>query len=55
MNEKITKGQLLIEFDLKAIQKDGYDTTTMVVITNTSQYLDVLAHQDEEKALTVVL
>lgn len=55
MNEKITKGQLLIEFDLKAIQNDGYDTTTMVVITNTSQYLDVLAHRDEEKALTVVL
>ncbi len=55
MGERIIKGQLLLEFDLAAIQKEGYDPTTMVVITNTSQYLDVLTHENLEKALTVIL
>src|SRR5699024_12803382 len=36
--EQIEKGQLLIEFDIKAIEKEGYNRTTPVVITNYDQY-----------------
>ncbi|MBN3066694.1 beta-glucoside-specific PTS transporter subunit IIABC [Pectobacterium brasiliense] len=36
--DKVTKGQLLLEFDLDAIQKAGYDTVTPMVITNAEEY-----------------
>lgn len=44
--EKVKKGQLLITFDEKGIQEAGYDITTPVLITNTSDYLDVLAKKE---------
>jgi beta-glucoside PTS system EIICBA component len=31
--DKVTRGQKLIEFDLKKIKEKGYDTTTMLLIT----------------------
>lgn len=36
--DTITKGQLLLEFDMDAIVKDGYDLTTPVIVTNTPDY-----------------
>lgn len=36
--DTITKGQLLLEFDMDAIAKDGYDLTTPVIVTNTPDY-----------------
>ncbi|GGP16169.1 beta-glucoside-specific PTS transporter subunit IIABC [Oceanobacillus neutriphilus] len=36
--DKVEKGQLLIEFDIEAIQKAGYEVITPVVITNHDQY-----------------
>ncbi|AIA69559.1 PTS system, beta-glucoside-specific IIabc component [Pectobacterium atrosepticum SCRI1043] len=36
--DKVKKGQLLLEFDLEAIQKAGYDTVTPMVITNAEEY-----------------
>ncbi|MEQ9887593.1 beta-glucoside-specific PTS transporter subunit IIABC [Pectobacterium zantedeschiae] len=36
--DKVKKGQLLLEFDLEAIQKAGYDTVTPIVITNAEEY-----------------
>lgn len=44
----IHRGQLLVEFDLPLIQKAGYDTTTPVIITNSSDYLEILP-EDETK------
>ncbi|MPW27288.1 PTS beta-glucoside transporter subunit EIIBCA [Alkalibaculum sp. M08DMB] len=41
-NQKINKGDLLIEFDINEIQKEGYDTITPIVITNSGDYLDVI-------------
>ncbi|MCB2362422.1 beta-glucoside-specific PTS transporter subunit IIABC [Clostridium estertheticum] len=38
----VKKGDLLIEFNLDEIVKLGYDTTTVLIITNTNSYLDVL-------------
>ena len=42
-DDKVTKGQLLLEFDTDAIKAAGYDIVTPVVISNTDSYLDVLA------------
>ncbi|MEI7250662.1 beta-glucoside-specific PTS transporter subunit IIABC [Pectobacterium versatile] len=36
--DKVQKGQLLLEFDLEAIQKAGYDTVTPMVVTNAEEY-----------------
>ena len=40
--DTVKKGQKLIEFNIAGIQEDGYKTTTPVIITNTTDYLDVL-------------
>jgi beta-glucoside PTS system EIICBA component len=39
--DKIEKGQLLIEFDIEAIEKAGYNIFTPVVITNFDQYTSI--------------
>lgn len=39
---KVKKGQLLIEFDIKAITEAGYSLVTPMIITNTADYLDVV-------------
>lgn len=33
-NDEVTKGDVLIEFDLEAVKKEGFDVTTPVVVTN---------------------
>ncbi|SMC19529.1 PTS system beta-glucoside-specific IIA component, Glc family (TC 4.A.1.2.6)/PTS system beta-glucoside-specific IIB component, Glc family (TC 4.A.1.2.6)/PTS system beta-glucoside-specific IIC component, Glc family (TC 4.A.1.2.6) [Clostridium acidisoli DSM 12555] len=40
--EKVTKGQLLLEFNVAAIKDEGYSLTTPIVITNSGSYLDVI-------------
>lgn len=40
--QHIKQGDLLVEFDLEKIQEAGYDTTTMIVVTNSNDYLDVV-------------
>lgn len=40
--EKVKKGTKLVTFDIEGIQKEGYRTTTPVIVTNTDQYLDVV-------------
>lgn len=35
---RIEKGQLLIEFDIDAIQKSGYEVTTPVIVTNQDKF-----------------
>lgn len=37
-HDKIKKGQLLLEFDKEAIQKEGYEIVTPVIITNSEKY-----------------
>lgn len=41
--EKVKMGQPLIEFDIDKIRKEGYDTTTSVVVTNYKDYADLKA------------
>lgn len=45
--DKIRKGDLLISFDPAVIQKAGYDTTTMVLITNADDYSDIKVYPGE--------
>lgn len=40
--EKVTKGQLLLEFDVDAIKKEGYSIISPIVVTNSGSYLDVI-------------
>lgn len=40
--DKVTKGQLLIKFDIENIRKAGYDIISPVTITNSKQFLDVV-------------
>ena len=40
--DRIKAGQLLLEFDIKAIKAEGYSLTTPVVVTNSDSYLDVV-------------
>lgn len=40
--DRIKRGQELLEFDIKAIEEEGYSIITPVVITNSSTYLGVI-------------
>ena len=40
--EKVKEGDLLLEFDLEGLKKDGYQTVTPVIITNASDFVSVL-------------
>ena len=35
-------GDLLVEADLEAIEKAGYDNVTPVIITNTTEYKEIV-------------
>ncbi len=54
--ERVTVGQRLLEFDMEEIRKAGYSLITPVVITNSSQYLDILETglKSSEELLTVI-
>ena len=40
--DKIKKGNVLLEFDINAIKREGYSLETPVIITNFDKYLDVI-------------
>lgn len=40
-NDHVKVGQPLVQFDYKAIKKDGYDPTVMMIITNSKNYKEV--------------
>lgn len=44
----VEKGQLLIEFDIEAIQKAGFEITTPVVVTDTGKYAQVNTTTDKQ-------
>ncbi|WP_086315408.1 PTS system, beta-glucoside-specific IIA component [Enterococcus sp. 7F3_DIV0205] len=56
----IERGQLLSTVDFAEIQKEGYDPTVIIVVTNTTDYLDVIPAAKEsvftdDECLTVIL
>ncbi len=42
MEKKVRKGDLLMEVDLQELIKEGYDPTTMVIVTNSSRFKNII-------------
>ena len=42
--DEVKAGQLLLEFDMDSIKKEGYDIITPVIVTNTDNYSDVICN-----------
>lgn len=55
----VNQGDLLVEFDTKAIQEAGYDIITPVIITNSDNYLGVLETEetfvDKDNAILTIV
>ena len=47
-DDRIERGQLLLEFDTARIRRAGYDTTTPVVVTNHNEFGDIDVELDKE-------
>ncbi|ASA20736.1 beta-glucoside-specific PTS transporter subunit IIABC [Paenibacillus donghaensis] len=57
--DRVSIGDLIVEFDLQAIKDAGYETVTPIIITNTSAYLDVVGTnnanvKEKDKLITVI-
>lgn len=57
--ERIIKGQTILKFDIDVIKESGYSVVTPVVITNSSQFLDVVETESkntelEDNLITVI-
>lgn len=55
----VEQGTLLLEFDMKQIKEAGLDPTTMVIVTNSNDYLEVIPTKQEtitrrDKLITVI-
>ncbi|EHI99180.1 PTS system, beta-glucoside-specific IIABC subunit [Clostridium sp. DL-VIII] len=48
VEETVEKGQLLLEFDMNAIESEGYSVLTPIVVTNTDDYQDVIITDKKE-------
>lgn len=45
---KVEKGQKLGWVDFEQVKSEGFDTTTMIVITNTNDYLDIIPEKNKK-------
>ena len=45
--DKVKKGDLLVEFDVELLKKEGYDATVMFITTDTSKDVQVLSGRKE--------
>ncbi|MCW0699569.1 beta-glucoside-specific PTS transporter subunit IIABC [Clostridioides difficile] len=55
-NQRVKKGDALVVFESDKIIEEGFDSTIITVVTNTSDYLDVISSNDEsEELLTVIV
>lgn len=57
--DRVNIGDTLVEFDMDAIKKEGYDLVTPVIITNTMNYLEVVPKDIKnvnagEEVLTII-
>lgn len=46
--QQVKTGDTLIEFDLEEIKRLGYDPTIMVIVTNSSDFLEILALEENK-------
>ena len=57
--DKVKKGQLMVTVDLEAVKAAGYSIVTPIIVTNTPDYLDIVAMSStslnkEEELLTLI-
>ena len=48
VGDEVKKGDLLVEFDIEAIQKEGFEIITPILVTNVYDYNDVMSLIDRE-------
>ncbi|MFC6177745.1 beta-glucoside-specific PTS transporter subunit IIABC [Companilactobacillus huachuanensis] len=53
-SSKVSIGTDLIEFDLDSIKKAGYDTTVMMVVTNSNQFNDISTKIDNPQQQNLI-
>ena len=58
--DSVKVGDVLLEFDIKAIKEAGYSVITPVIVTNSANYLDVIETDKKvidykENLLTVMI
>lgn len=46
--DKVTAGQLLLEFDIAEIESAGYSIETPIILTNSKDMLDVIFEEDQQ-------
>lgn len=51
--ERFSAGQELLRFDVASIKKAGYDSTVMVIVLNSKDFLEVLPIPEVEKEVTI--
>lgn len=44
--DTVTNGQKLVSFDKEAVEKEGYSSEILMIITNTNDYLDIITMQN---------
>lgn len=57
--EHVKEGQALIQFDKELIKKQGYDTVTLVIVTNSADFEDVIISnkdiiEQQDQLLTII-
>lgn len=45
VDDVIKKGDLLLEFNCEEIQKQGYDTVTPIIITNSNDFKEIIKEE----------
>ncbi|MDS0528063.1 beta-glucoside-specific PTS transporter subunit IIABC [Clostridium sp. SHJSY1] len=58
--DRVKAGQVILEFDIKSIENEGYSTITPIVVTNSDNYLDIIetdkkSIECKEDLLTVMI
>ena len=51
-DERVEKGKLLLEFDMNQIKEAGYNPVTIVVVTNSSDYLEIIPNKETKATLS---
>ncbi len=46
--DTVKVGDTLVEFDMEAIKNEGYELVTPIIVTNTMDYLEVIASENKE-------
>lgn len=57
--DKVKTGDVILEFDIEGIRSEGYNVVTPVIVTNSDNYLDVVAYDKDrininESILTLI-